>query len=84
MKKLIKDNLHKKMSITQYEVMMGLWNVDAPGKVNQWVTDDRLNQWVGNSVCTQSELWELRTHLERLKRLSNLGKQKQKERVRPL
>ena len=43
MRKVIKDNLHKKMSTVQYEVMMGLWNVDALGKVNQWVTDDRLN-----------------------------------------
>ena len=44
MRKVIKDNLHKKMSTAQYEVMMGLWNVDALGKVNQlWVADDRLN-----------------------------------------
>jgi len=43
MRKVIKDNLHKKMSTAQYEVMMGLWNVDALGKVNQWVIDDRLN-----------------------------------------
>ena len=31
------------MSTAQYEVMLGLWNVDELGKINEWVTDDRLN-----------------------------------------
>ena len=31
------------MSKTQYEVMLGLWNVDELGKINEWVTNDRLN-----------------------------------------
>ena len=43
MRKVVKDNLYKQMSTAQYEVMLGLSNVDELGKVNQWVTDDRLN-----------------------------------------
>jgi len=31
------------MSPAQYEVLLGLWNVDELGKINEWVTDDRLN-----------------------------------------
>ena len=43
MRKIVKDTLHKKMSPAQYEVLLGLWNVDELGKINEWVTDDRLN-----------------------------------------
>jgi len=43
MRKIVKDTLHKQMSPAQYEVMLGLWNVDELGKINEWVTDDRLN-----------------------------------------
>jgi len=32
-----------RVKIAQYEVMLGLWNVDELGKINEWVTDDRLN-----------------------------------------
>ena len=43
MRRVVKDNLSTQMSTTQFEVMMGLWNVDDLGtcKVNEWVTDDR-------------------------------------------
>ena len=43
MRKIVKDTLHKKMSPAQYEVLLGLWNVDELGKINEWVTDGRLN-----------------------------------------
>ena len=43
MRKVVKDNLSKQMSTAQFEVMLGLWNVDELGQMNQWVTDDRLN-----------------------------------------
>jgi len=43
MRKIVQDTLHKKMSPALYEVLLGLWNVDELGKINAWVTDDRLN-----------------------------------------
>ena len=43
MRKIVKATLHNKMSPAQYEVLLGLWNVDELGKINEWVTDDRLN-----------------------------------------
>ncbi len=43
MRKIVKDTLQKKMSPAQYEVLLGLWNVDELGKIKEWVTDDRLN-----------------------------------------
>ena len=43
MRKIVKDALRKQMSPAQYEVLLGLWNVDELGKINEWVTDDRLN-----------------------------------------
>jgi len=43
MRKIIKDTLNKKMRPALYEVLLGLWNVDDVGKINEWVTDDRLN-----------------------------------------
>jgi hypothetical protein len=43
MRKIVKDSLQKKMSPALYEVLLGLWNVDELGKINEWVTDDRLN-----------------------------------------
>jgi hypothetical protein len=43
MRKIVKDTLQKKMSPAQYEVLLGLWNVDELGKITEWVTDDRLN-----------------------------------------
>ena len=52
MRKIVKGTLHKNMSPAQYEVLLGLWNVDELGKINEWVTDDRLN--LGASEMIQS------------------------------
>ena len=50
MRKIVNDTLHKQMSKTQYEVMLGLWNVDELGKINEWVADGRLNLEAAENV----------------------------------
>ena len=42
------------MSPAQYEVLLGLWNVDELGKINEWVTDDRLNLVAAENDLTKA------------------------------
>jgi hypothetical protein len=43
MRKIVKDTLSKQMSEALHEAILGLWNVDEFGKIDEWVTDGRLN-----------------------------------------
>ena len=43
MRKIVKGTLSNHMNPEQLAVLMSLWNVDELGKINQWVSDDRLN-----------------------------------------
>ena len=43
MRKVVKGTLSNYMNPAQLAVLMSLWNVDEMGKINQWVSDDRLN-----------------------------------------
>jgi len=68
MRKIVKDNLYKQMSPAQYEVMLGLWNVDELGKVNQWVTDDKLNS---EAAENDQKLLQLRVLIDRQNGVDN-------------
>ena len=43
MKKVIKTNMSKHMSNEQLKVFLELWSLDGNGKLNGWLTDERLN-----------------------------------------
>ena len=40
MRSVIRETLSKHLSQANLDVLLGLWNVDELGKINEWVTDD--------------------------------------------
>ena len=40
MRSVIRETLSKHLSQVNLDVLLGLWNVDELGKINEWVTDD--------------------------------------------
>ena len=68
MRKVIKENLSKHMSTAQLDAILGLWNVDKLGKVNKWVTDDRLNL---EAPCNDPILLQLRVLIDKQNGVDN-------------
>ena len=66
--KFIKENLSKHMSTAQLDAILGLWNVDNMGKVNKWVTDDRLNL---ETSCNDPILLQLRVLIDKQNGVDN-------------
>ena len=46
MREIVKDNLKKHMSTTQYATMKDLWNVGEVGKVNRLKIADLIWRWL--------------------------------------
>jgi hypothetical protein len=68
MRKIIKDTLQKKMNPALYEVLLGLWNVDELGKINEWVTDARLNL---EAAENDPKLFQLRVLIDKQNGVKN-------------
>jgi hypothetical protein len=68
MRKIIKDTLQKKMNPALYEVLLGLWNVDELGKINEWVTDGRLNL---EAAENDPKLFQLRVLIDKQNGVNN-------------
>jgi hypothetical protein len=68
MRKIVKDTLQKKMNPAQYEVLLGLWNVDELGKINEWVTDDILNL---EAAANDPKLLQLRVLIDKQNGVNN-------------